>query len=408
MRFRKISLPNVPKSTDRDMTVFLQELRRTLITLSANGNSANLSSGTLDFIRGINKRTNEELGALIEDSLGVGNLLEILNGSITESQLFKDLGDRIDKIEINGTAIEQEVIKTDNIISTIETIQSNVGANTSSVQETKSAIDGINASWSIKADVNGVVGGLGIVNDGSSVDFIIRASKFSVAGPSGSRNTPFTVVTTPTTINGVDVPVGTYMTNAFIMEGSITSAKIGNAQVDTLQLAGQAVIIPHIQHTAGDYLFYTIDTEEVINTLTLDAQGGPVSIAFGFEKLRAPINSRGETPTVYFRVRRDGIEIRKMRLNQEGLSYAIESYTTSPGGDNVETTNYRLIKSGDGVIAYDFASIPTFFDKVPAGDHTYTVTLESRGLNAGKSSLDQALLPVVITARSLHIMGVKR
>ena len=404
MSYKGISLPSVPKSTDRDMTVFLQELRQTLITLSASGNAGNLSSGSLDFIRNLNKKANEELGALLEDSLGVGNLLEVLNGSITESQLFKDLGDRIDKIEVNGAAIELEQIKTDNIAAQVETIQSNVGENTASVEETKAAVDGLNASWSIKTDVNGVVGGMGVVNDGRSVDFIVRASSFAVTGPSGSRSTPFTIITTPTVINGVTVPIGTYMTNAYIMEGSITSAKIGNAAVDTLQLAGQAVIIPVIQYTEADFEFYTIDTEEVINTVTLNAQGGPVSIAFGFAKLTARVNSRGDNPRVILRIRRDGIQIRKMELSKEGTNFELETYNN--GGDSNDSV--RLKSTPNGLISYENASIPTFFDAVPAGAHTYTVTLESRGLNAGRSIYDLANVPVVVTARSLHIMGVKR
>lgn len=407
MSLGKINLPNVPKSTDRDMVVFLQQLRKALVNLSAKGEGS-LSPGTVNFIKGINKRTNQELGAIIEDSLGVGNLLEILNGSITESQLFKDLGDRIDKIEVHGTAIENQQIQTEEIVAEIETIQSNVGENTASVQEAKAAVDGINASWSIKADVNGVVGGLGIVNDGTSVDFIIRASTFAVAGPSGSRTTPFTVIATPTVINGVPVPVGTYMTNAYIMEGSITSAKIGNAAVDTLQIAGQAVIIPIIQYTAAPYEFYTIDTEEVINTASLNAQGGPVSIAFGFEKLTGIVNSRGNSPVVIIRVKRNGTTLRQMRMSKEGVAYSLkgDGVTTPGGGYYVE---YTLKEGLDGVISYEHASIPTFLDNTaPLGVNTYTVTLESRALNAGKSSLDLASRPVTITARSLQIMGVKR
>lgn len=405
MSLGKINLPNVPKSTDRDMVVFLQQLRKALVNLSAKGEGS-LSPGTVNFIKGINKRTNQELGAIIEDSLGVGNLLEILNGSITESQLFKDLGSRIDKIEVHGTAIENQQIQTEEIIAEIETIQSNVGDNTASVQEAKAAVDGINASWSIKADVNGVVGGLGIVNNGASVDFIIRASTFAVAGPSGSRTTPFTVVTTPTVLNGVPVPVGAYMTAAYIMEGSITSAKIGNAAVDTLQIAGQAVIIPIIQYTAAPFEFYTIDTEEVINTVSLNAQGGPVSIAFGFESLVGYVNSRGENPRVIIRIRRNGsTTLRSMTMDREGRSYSLQTYST--GGDGNDEV--RIASNPNGVILYEHASIATFLDdNAPPGINTYTVTLESRGLNAGSSSQNQATRPVTIKARSLQIMGVKR
>lgn len=401
MSLGKINLPNVPKSTDRDMVVFLQQLRKALVNLSAKG-EGNLSPGTVNFIKGINKRTNQELGAIIEDSLGVGNLLEILNGSITESQLFKDLGDRIDKIEVHGTAIENQQIQTEEIVAEIETIQSNVGENTSSIRETKTAVDGINASWSIKADVNGVVGGLGIVNDGRSVDFIIRASTFAVAGPSGSRTTPFTVITTPTVINGVPVPVGTYMTNAYIMEGSITSAKIGNAQVDTLQIKGEAVIIPRIQFTASDFNFLTIDTEEVINSITINAEGGGVSINFGFEGLTA--RSRGQELSeqggiIYLRIKRGTTVLRTMRMPKTSDVYE----TRSTGGTGQTYEQYLYSRWN-----LSYRNFATILDVPPPGDHTYTVTLESRGLNPGLSSSDTAPYPVTVSARSLHIIGAKR
>lgn len=401
MSLGKINLPNVPKSTDRDMVVFLQQLRKALVNLSAGGEE-NLSSGTIDFIKGINKRTNQELGAIIEDSLGVGNLLEILNGSITESQLFKDLGDRIDKIEVHGTAIENQQIQTEEIIAEIETIQSNVGENTASVRETKAAVDGINASWSIKADVNGVVGGLGIVNDGRSVDFIIRASTFAVAGPSGSRTTPFTVITTPMVLNGVPVPVGTYMTNAYIMEGSITSAKIGNAQVDTLQIKGEAVIIPRVQFTESVFNFHTIDTEEVINSITINAEGGGVSINFGFEGLTA--RSRGQEVSeqggiIYLRIKRGNTVLRTMRMPKTA-----DVYETRSIGGTGETYQQYLYSTWN----ITYRNFATILDVPPPGDQTYTVTLESRGLNPGLSSANSAPYPVSVTARSLHIIGAKR
>lgn len=300
------------------------------------------------------------------------------------------------QIEANATAHSALAKRTD-------TIQSSVGKNTASVKTAQSAIDGINAKWSIKTDVNGVVGGLSIENDGSAVDFIIRASNFAVAGINGSSSTPFTVVPNEIWVNGQRVPAGNYMTAAYIMNGSITTAKIGHAQVDTLQLAGQAVIHPVIQYTAGDYKFYTIDKEEVINTATVNAQGGPVSISFGFERLSAPINSRGVDPRVVFRIKRNGDTLRTINLQKEGVSYWLDQEWNGQG------YIYELKGGPDGLIYYEYASAPTFLDdEAPDGPNTYTVTLESRGLNAGKNSTHQASNPVVIAARSLHIMGVKR
>jgi hypothetical protein len=59
---------------------------------------------------------------------------------------------------------------------------------------------------------------------------------------------PFFNVTTPTTINGVSVPVGTYMRDAFIANGTISNAKIGTAAIDDAKIANLSAA----KITAGD------------------------------------------------------------------------------------------------------------------------------------------------------------
>lgn len=51
------------------------------------------------------------------------------------------------------------------------------------------------------------------------------------------QSVPFTVQTSPTTINGVSVPAGVYMEDAWIRNGTITNAKIGNAAIDDAKIA---------------------------------------------------------------------------------------------------------------------------------------------------------------------------
>jgi len=136
----------------------------------------------------------------------VDYLLTTLTGAITETQLFTDLGARIDLVdETNG---------------------------------------GLISKYTVKVDSNGYVSGFGLAsttNNGATVsDFIIRADRFSVASPSGPGITPvipFIVTTTPQVINGVSVPVGVYINGAFVQNGTITNAKIGNAQIDDAKIA---------------------------------------------------------------------------------------------------------------------------------------------------------------------------
>lgn len=52
---------------------------------------------------------------------------------------------------------------------------------------------------------------------------------------------PFFVSTVPVTNNGVTAPPGVYMTQAFILNGDITNAKIGNLAVDDAKVASMSV-----------------------------------------------------------------------------------------------------------------------------------------------------------------------
>lgn len=98
----------------------------------------------------------------------------------------------------------------------------------------------------VAADGRLLVGGYGIMGSddterGPTIDFGVLANRFYVGAPSDgtkvSSAQPFIVQTTPVTINGVAVPVGVYMNDAFIKNGTITNAKIANAAIDDAKVA---------------------------------------------------------------------------------------------------------------------------------------------------------------------------
>ena len=154
----------------------------------------------------------------------------------------------------------------------------------------------LEGKYTIKIDVNGHVSGFGLASTANNStpfsQFIVRADRFSIGSPaipdyakyvdnySDLTNTwiaagrpdkrdwgynhyinngmsegrivpnaiqeqiPFIVTTTPSTLNGRTVPPGVYMESAFIRNGSITTADIGVAMVDTLIIQGNAVTQP--------------------------------------------------------------------------------------------------------------------------------------------------------------------
>lgn len=98
----------------------------------------------------------------------------------------------------------------------------------------------------VAADGRRLIGGYGLMGTnsaerGPSIDFGVLANRFYVGAPPTdgaiSSTRPFIVQTTPTTINGVDVPAGVYIEDGFIKNGTITNLKVANGAIDDLKVA---------------------------------------------------------------------------------------------------------------------------------------------------------------------------
>jgi hypothetical protein len=135
----------------------------------------------------------------------VDHLLEVLTGEITETQLFTDLGARVDLVDrTNG---------------------------------------GLTNKYTVKIDSNGYVSGFGLAYTANNAtpfsDFIIRADRFSIASPSGPGLTPivpFIVTTTSSVIDGTTVPAGVYINGAYIKGGTIKGSAIEGGTITNSKL----------------------------------------------------------------------------------------------------------------------------------------------------------------------------
>lgn len=276
------------------------------------------------------------------------------------------------------------------------TIQTTVNGHTASIEEIRQSVDGGLATWQIRADVNGLIGGIGFSNNGATIDFIIRASTFAIAGPSGSTSTPFTVVPNDMTVNGVLVKAGSYLTTAYIQDGSITNAKIGNAAVDTLQIMGDAVIVSRAQYTAAptSITLAAIGVDTFINEITIDAMGGGIAVQFGFEDLTASTGTSADPDgSLGIKVYRGDTLLRTMVFTS--TSYISDWLYVEPPNNN--KPYYTPIYKYE--FHYRYNAIPTFLDTPPAGAHVYRVAI---------SKIDGNLNNISITARSLFLLGAKR
>lgn len=226
-------------------------------------------------------------------------ILDSLEGQITESQLYTDLGTALGPVDqlredadtaalsaaVNaynetrnraadilaeakdrGAAIGRvETLVRDvssSLATSIDVVSAAVNANntalSASIVEEKTAradLDGsVAALYTLRTELSSggqtIVGGFGLsatstAAAGPRIDFGVRANRFWVAAPSSAGGLsdiqPFVIQTTPTTINGVAVPAGVYMDAAYILNGSITNAKIGNAAIDDAKIANAAI-----------------------------------------------------------------------------------------------------------------------------------------------------------------------
>lgn len=95
-------------------------------------------------------------------------VLHLLNAQLSEDQFALSLTQRLDGIEANEANIEYLATVTDDL----------------------------NVQWGVKTSVDGLSGGFGVVNDGSSVRFYVAADKFYIfnSTDTGQLETPFSVV----------------------------------------------------------------------------------------------------------------------------------------------------------------------------------------------------------------------
>lgn len=132
--------------------------------------------------------------------------------------------------------------------SSITQLQADVSGNSSKLVVQGDVVNGLKASYVVKTDVNGLVTGYGLYNDGGVGAFGVNADYFYVGNgttATGGKK-PFMVLTSAQTIGGVTYPAGTWIDvalianatigTAHIADAAITSAKIGNAQINNAHI----------------------------------------------------------------------------------------------------------------------------------------------------------------------------
>lgn len=260
----------------------------------------------------------------------------------------------------------------------------------------------------VAADGRRLIGGYGLMGTnsaerGPSIDFGVLANRFYVGAPSTdgaiSSTRPFIVQTTPTTINGVEVPAGVYIEDGFIKNGTITNAKIANAAIDNAKIkdlsadkikAGSIAVGQYIQSSTynptnakgwritGDGL---ADFREVVVRGGVFANYGAISgIAIDQDGLRtAPY---GVGPGFY--LGNDGRFSLGPALTWSGTKLNIQGDATFSGALAAATGTFRgELSAATGTFKGELqAASGTFNGSLQAASGSFSGTLTADAINA--------------------------
>ena len=163
--------------------------------------------------------------------------------------------------------------------------------------------------------------------------------------------------------------------------GVLTASAI-NA-VNTINIAGGAISANAAAYSAGDVSFANYDTEVEIASVNFTSSGGSVMALVGFGLTASGGVTSSFSPLVRVRLRRDGIEVRRIDLPCEVQTNSNESgyfYTSRIVGMPI--------------------SLPPLTDTPGPGSHTFSVTVEARMM--GNS------VNVTTRNRGISIMEIKR
>lgn len=184
----------------------------------------------------------------------------------------------------NATAInsiDTRVTSTESNISSQATsilqLQSDVGDNTSTIQQLVSVTDGLDAMWAVSANVGTLRAGFGLRIDQSGSEFIVDAGRFTIRNGASDIN--------PFIVDGND----TYISSAFMEEGWINNAHIGNLTTDAITGLNASFIQANIGTLYVDQL------EGDVNKLYSSSTTVPVAMMEGLYRNALTVSVSSQT-----------------------------------------------------------------------------------------------------------------
>lgn len=151
------------------------------------------------------------------------------------------------------------------LVSLQSSLTTNIGAVQTDLNGVKS---NLNAQYLLRLNVNGLVGGMGIYNNGTSVDVGFTADNFFIGSTQANKIAPFIVT------GGV-----VYMKEAVIQDGTIGSAKIADNISSTNYTETGATSSGWAISKLGNAIFNQVSVRGQINTGEYIGYAWPIAVA---------------------------------------------------------------------------------------------------------------------------------
>ena len=247
------------------------------------------------------------VGVMAETQPDIELILDALEGLIGEDQLTQELQDQIELIgELEGFTGYYENWRVDgDLVQRINAISSSNDGNQIIIEELSEVVDGLSGQYTVKIQTNTAgggkyVSGFGLAStpvDGTPTSrFIISADQFAVIEPARydlsddqalnnsllNDYTPFQIITTPTSYDGIEIPRGVYIKEAYMGKARILELVAGSVVADFMEstvamsapsiFGGTINIGTVVKPTESPRSWYVTGTDRVGN-FSVDALG---------------------------------------------------------------------------------------------------------------------------------------
>ena len=251
-----------------------------------------------------------------------------------------------------AAAYDQKLSAVDTKVETntkkVETLASQYQKNVAAIQEIRNTIanqSGAKAIAGLRLDVNKLVTGYQMSNDGTTGDFRIWADRFYIHSPRGNNVTPFyynsntgTLMLNGIKVNWADI-VDARITNAMIQNLRVKKAQIDNLIVDTHEIRKDAVTLAYMFKDYSSHASGASQTIPVATNVSLSSEDKvivlvPFNLSFNSSNASASQINGGVWITL------DGLSGHFVNKSTQILTYAY------PYMDNKSTQVYPGILAG--------------------------------------------------------------